>query len=143
MSVVGILETVKTIALSIWQKILWLYDKTHWFTDKEAWGIFRFFAILEAVGWTLLIGAIAYRGLGLPEADSVVSFMGHLHGLGFVLYFLFAFLTARSMGWGIKMIAVAVVAGMPPYGSIVFEQIVGHRRKTKPVYVAPPVGAED
>jgi integral membrane protein len=125
------------------QNIAWLYDKTHWFTDKEAWGIFRFFAILEAVGWTLLIGAIVYRQLGLPEADSVVSFAGHLHGLGFVLYFLFAFLTARSMGYGIRMIIITVIAGMPPYGSIVFEQVVAARRKKQPVYVAPPVGSDE
>lgn len=134
---------MKTIARTIWQKIIWLYDKTHWFTDKEAWGIFRFFAILEAVGWTLLIGAIVYRRLGLPEADSVVSFAGHLHGLGFVLYFLFAFSTARSMGWGLKMITVAVIAGMPPYGSIVFEQIVARRRKAQPAAIAPPVGYDE
>lgn len=120
-----------------------LYNKTHWFTDQEAWGIFKFFAILEAVGWTLLIVSIIYRRLGLPEADSVVSFAGHLHGIGFVFYFLFTFLTARSMGWGLKTIASAVVLGMPPYGSIVFEQYMAWRRKNKPVFVEPPVGADE
>lgn len=122
---------------------VWLYNKTHWFTDEEAWGVFRFFAILEAVGWTLLIVAIIYRSLGLPEAPSVVSFAGHLHGIGFALYFLFVFLTARSMGWGVGRIGVAVVAGMPPYGSILFEQIMARQRKKQPVYVAPPIGLED
>lgn len=122
---------------------VFVYDKTHWFTDKEAWGVFRFFAILEAVGWTLLILAIVYRRLGLPEAESVVSFAGHLHGLGFVLYFLFAFLTARSMGWGIKQVGAAVVAGMPPYGSVVFERTMGYMRRKKPMYVAPPVGSDE
>ena len=126
-----------------WQKIAWLYDKTHWFTDKEAWGIFRFFAILEAVGWTLLILSIVYRRLGLPEADSVVSFAGHLHGLGFVLYFLVAVLTARSMGWGIRMIAIAVIAGMPPYGSIVFEQVMARYRKKQLVAIEPPKGYDE
>ncbi len=125
------------------KSIISLYNKTHWFSDKEAWGIFRFFAILEAVGWTLLIGAIVYRRLGLPQADSVISFAGHLHGIGFVLYFLFAFLTARSMGWGIRMIAIAVIAGMPPYGSIVFEQVMARYRKKQLVAIEPPKGYDE
>jgi integral membrane protein len=120
-----------------------LYDKTHWFTDEEAWGVFRFFAILETVGWTLLIFAIVYRRLGLPEADSVVSFAGHLHGMGFVLYFIFVLLVARSMEWGIWRIGIAVVAGMPPYGSIIFEQLMSRYRKKQPVYVEPPRGYDD
>lgn len=120
-----------------------LYDKTHWFTDQEAWGVFRFFAILETVGWTLLIFAIVYRRLGLPEADSVVSFAGHLHGMGFVLYFIFALLVARSMEWGIWRISIAVIAGMPPYGSIIFEQLMGRYRKKQPVYVEPPRGYDE
>lgn len=120
-----------------------LYNKTHWFTDEEAWGVFRFFAILEAVGWSLLIIAIIYRSLGLPEAPSVISFAGHLHGMGFVLYFIFIFLTARSMGWGIWRIGMAVVAGMPPYGSVIFEHFMGRYRKKQLVYVEPPRGYDE
>ena len=134
---------MKSVALAVATPFVFAYNKTHWFTDKEAWAIFRFFAILETVGWSLLIGAIIYRRLGLPEADSVVSFAGHLHGIGFVLYFLFALLTARSMGWGIKMISVAIVAGMPPYGSLVFEQIMARRYRRRPMRVTPPAGFDD
>lgn len=121
---------------------VWLYHKTHLFTDSEAWAIFRFFAILEAVGWTLLIIAIVYRRMGLPEAASVVSFAGHLHGIGFGLYFLFVLLVARSMEWGIAKIGAAIVAGMPPYGSIVFEQLMARQRKKQPVYIEPPKNLE-
>jgi integral membrane protein len=123
--------------------LVMLYNKTHWFTDQEAWGVFRFFAILETIGWTLLIFAIVYRRLGLPEADSVVSFAGHLHGMGFVLYFIFVLLVARSMEWGIWRIGIAVVAGIPPYGSIIFEQLMSRHRKKQPVYVEPPRGYDD
>jgi len=134
---------MQTITRSATAKLRWLYDKTHWFTDAEAWAVFRFFAILEAVGWTLLIGAIVYRALGLPEAPSVISFAGHLHGIGFGFYFLFVFLTARSMEWRWGYVTTAVIAGMPPYGSLVFEQIVGARRRKHPVYVEPPVGSDE
>lgn len=134
---------MKSLMNAMQRAIVFVYNKTHWFTDKEAWGIFRFFAILEAVGWTLLVSAIVYRRLGLPQSDSVISFAGHLHGIAFVLYFLFAFLTARSMGWGIRQIATAVVAGMPPYGSIVFEHLMARRREAQPVYVEPPKGFDE
>jgi len=134
---------MKSLMQTLGRYVVFVYNKTHWFTDKEAWGIFRFFAILEAVGWTLLISAIIYRRLGLPEADSVISFAGHLHGLGFALYFIFVLLTARSMGWGLWKIGFAIVAGMPPYGSIIFEQYMARRRKLQPVYVEPPKGYDD
>lgn len=134
---------MKAAALAMAKPFVFVYNKTHWFTDKEAWVVFRFFAILETVGWSLLIGAIIYRRLGLPEAASVVSFAGHLHGIGFALYFLFVFLTARSMGWGVRMMATAIVAGMPPYGSLIFEQCMGRYYKKHPMRVSPPANTED
>lgn len=133
---------MKEVILTLTYPVRAVYHKTHWFTDHEAWGLFRFFAILEAVGWSLLIIAIVYRKLGLPESASVVSFAGHVHGIGFGLYFLFVLLVARSMEWGIARVGTAVVAGMPPYGSIVFERIMAWHRKKRPVYIEPPQNLE-
>jgi len=123
--------------------ILWLYNKTHLFTDKEAWGVYRFFAITEAVTWTLLIVAITYRRLGLPEAPSVISFAGHLHGMAFLFYFIIVLLVARSMEWRLWRVGFAVLAGMPPFGSLIFEQIMAYRRKKQPVFVEPPAGYDE
>ena len=122
--------------------VKYVYDLTHWFTDKEAWALYRFFAFGEAIGWTLLIGAIAYRGFGLPEADSVIAFCGRIHGILFVFYFLFVLITARSMQWGIWRISGALLAGMPPYTSLIYEQIMAFYRKKKAVLVAPPKNLE-
>lgn len=134
---------MKSVARILARPFIFAYNKTHWFTDKEAWGIYRFFAIGEAVGWTLLIGAIIYRRVGLPEAASVVSFAGHIHGMLFLLYFLMTLLVARSMGWGIKRVGLSIIAGMPPYGSVIFEQLMAKYRKKRPSFVAPPRGIED
>jgi len=123
--------------------IIWMYHKTHWFTDREAWGVYRFFAMCEAVGWTLLISAIIYRSLGLPQAPSVISFAGHLHGMLFGFYFLMVLLLARSMEWGVVRIGLALIAGMPPYAALVFERMMAIHRKKYPTYVAPPIGIED
>ena len=127
----------------LWQPFVWLYHKTHWFTDQEAWGIYRFFAIAEACGWLLLISAIVYRRMGLPEAPSVISFAGHIHGMVFVFYFLAVLLVARSMEWRLGKIGLAIVAGMPPFGSIVFEQGMAWYRKKRPVTIEPPIGIDE
>lgn len=139
----GILERMKELILFGARPFVWLYDHTHWFTDKEAWALYRFFAIGEAVGWTLLIVAIVYRSLGLPQAASVISFAGHIHGILFGFYFLFVLLTARSMKWGVWRIGGALAAGIPPYTAIVYEQIMAQHRKRRPVFVVPPRSAEE
>lgn len=134
---------MKQTVLRFTSPITWLYNKTHWFTDKEAWGLFRFFAFGEIVGWTLLISAIIYRSFGLPEAPSVISFAGHIHGMLFGLYFIMVLLLARSMQWGIWRVGMALAAGMPPYTALVFERIMATHRKKYPKYIEPPKGSED
>lgn len=129
---------MKQLALTTWVYILWGYNKTHWFTDKEAWWIFRLGAFLEAIGWTLLIGAIVYRSFGLPEYESFISIAGRLHGMFYVAYFAAVIATARSMGWGLWRIGFALAAGVPPYASLLFEQIMAWHRKKHPVFIAPP-----
>lgn len=99
---------MKVLMIRIASPFLWVYHKTHWFTDREAWGIFRFFAILEAVGWSLLIIAIMYRRMGLPEAASVVSFAGHVHGIGFGLYFCSLFLL-RAVWSGVSGVSLLLL----------------------------------
>ncbi|MGV9002290.1 MAG: DUF3817 domain-containing protein [Candidatus Saccharimonadaceae bacterium] len=134
---------MKSLMQTIRRFFVFIYNKTHLFTDKEAWGVFRFWAIIEAVTWTMLISAILYRRLGLPEAPSVISFAGHIHGIAFIFYFIFVLLLARSMEWRLLRIGSAIVAGMPPYGSIIFEQVMARHRKKKPVYVEPPKGYDE
>lgn len=123
--------------------IVWAYNQTHWFTDKEAWWIYRLGAILETIGWILLISAIIYRRFNLPYDDAFVSVAGRTHGIFFVAYFGAVIATARSMGWGIWRFAAALIAGMPPFTSIIFEQAMSIQRKRQPVYVAPPANIHD
>lgn len=122
---------------------VWLYHKTHWFTDAEAWGVYRFFAYGEAITWALLLFAIFYRSMGWPEAPSVISYAGQVHGLMMMVYCIIIVVVARSMEWRFGMMLLAVVSGIPPFGSLVFEQIMARRRKLKPVYVRPPKGLEE
>lgn len=129
---------MKQLALKTWDYILWGYNKTHWFTDKEAWWIYRLGAFLEAIGWALLFSAIIYRSQGLPHADSFISVAGRLHGMFFVAYFAAVVATARSMQWGIWRLLFAIAAGIPPFTSLIFEQVMSWHRKKQPVFVEPP-----
>jgi len=118
-----------------------VYNKTHWFTDKEAWALFRLFAFGEALGWSLLIGAIIYRHFDMPGYEIAIGLAGRIHGLLFMLYFLFVLVTARSMQWGFYRVAGALLAGMPPYTSLMYEKLMAFHRKKYPAYVVPPTDA--
>lgn len=122
--------------------ITFIYDKTHWFTDKEGWAIYRLAAFGETVGWSMLIGAIIYRSFDLPGYEIAIGLAGRFHGILFVLYFIGVLITARSMGWGLLKITGALLAGIPPYTALVYEQLMAYLRKNKPVYVAPPANLE-
>ena len=128
----------KNVAHSVVNGVKFVYDKMHWFTDKDAWALYRLFAILEAVGWTLLILSIIYRKFDLPHDDLFVSIAGRIHGVFFALYFVFVLITVRSMMWGFWRTIGALLAGMPPYTSLVFEKIMAYHRKKYPVKVSPP-----
>jgi integral membrane protein len=129
---------MKSLFLKLGERIAWVYNHMHWFTDKEAWWIYRLGAVLEATGWTLLIGAIIYRHLDLPQYESVINVAGRTHGIFFVAYFASVLATARSMGWGPWRVIFALGLGVPPYTSLVFEKVMAWQRKHRPVYVEPP-----
>ena len=97
------------------------------------------FAFGEAIGWTLLISAVTYRAFDMPGYAIAVSIAGMMHGLFFSLYFLFVCITARSMGWGFWRVSGALLSGIPPYTSLIFEKIMAYDRKKRPVYIEPPV----
>ena len=118
--------------------MLFMYDQMHWFTDKEAWWIYRLGCFLEAIGWSLLIGAIIYRRFDLPLDDAFISVAGRIHGMFFVAYFAAVLATFRSMGWGFWRLAGALAAGVPPFTSLLFEQIMAWHRKKYPVVIDPP-----
>lgn len=125
------------------QKLNRMYDKTHWFSDEDAWKLFRLAAFTEAVGWTLLISAIVSRKVGMPHADIAVSIAGTLHGTFFLVFFVMLLVTARSMAWGKWRLAAGLVAGNIPYGSVVFERIMRWHRQKYPVAVAGPIGYDE
>lgn len=124
-------------------KVASVYEKMHWFSDKDAWMLFRIAAIVESIGWTLLLAAIVQKYLGLPWTDFTIPIGGSIHGTFFLIYFTFAIVTPRSMEWGWKKIVTALAVGNIPYGSLAFEQYVARQRQKNPPKIAPPIGYDD
>ena len=60
----------RKVADMISRGVSYVYNKMHWFTDKDAWAMYRIVAILEAVGWTMLISSIIYRWFDLRPTIS-------------------------------------------------------------------------
>ncbi len=92
------------------------------FTEADSWLLFRIAAITEAVGWTILLTGIylsrfVFHGNGAP-----VLIAGRIHGTLFLLYALAAIGLYPTLRWSRKRAFVALLASVPPYGSIVFEE---------------------
>ncbi|WP_132993793.1 DUF3817 domain-containing protein [Gordonia zhaorongruii] len=80
---------------------------------------FRFIAVVEAITWAALLVGMAFKYGGGYE--SAVSVPGALHGAAFVIYLIVTLLTARALRWDIKILALAVIASVPPFFTVWFE----------------------
>lgn len=84
-------------------------------------GRFRAVAVAEALSWAgLLIGMFFKHVAGGNEIG--VHVFGPIHGAIFVLYLLVALLTWGALRWSSAVALLAVLAGIPPFGSIIFER---------------------
>ncbi len=124
-------------------KLARIYNSMHWFSDADAWMLFRLAAFTEAVGWTLLISAIAARKLGMPGADIAVSMAGTVHGVFFLCFFAVLIVTARSMEWGPWRVIGGLAAGNLPFASVMFERVMSYHRKKYPKRILEPTGYFD
>jgi integral membrane protein len=109
-----------------------LYQNFRPFSDREAWSLFRIAAIAEAIGWTLLIIGIICRDVfGLGHAPVAVA--GRIHGMLFVAYIVATLALSPSMRWPFWRMLLAGACSVPPYGSLVYEQISGLLRNNRDV----------
>lgn len=92
------------------------------FSEPEAWALFRICALAEALGWTLLICGIAINHFRLPGQHLAIPIAGQLHGTIFLTYFAILAAVYSSTGWSRKKFLLAIAAGIPPYGTLVFER---------------------
>jgi integral membrane protein len=108
--------------------LLYRFEHNNSFSESEAWSLFRLAAIGEACGWTLLLSGIACKRYLLHGTNDPVLVAGQIHGLLFFLYALASLGLYPSLSWTRRRAFVALLASIPPYGSLLFEQWVSHKR---------------
>jgi integral membrane protein len=90
--------------------------------ESKAWTLYKIAALSEALGWTLLIIGIMIRHFYWPGYNIAVPIAGQIHGTLFLIYFAVLITTYTSLRWSRKKFLIAILAGIPPYGSLMFEQ---------------------
>ncbi len=107
------------------------YEAKKNFTQNEAWRIYKFAAWSEAFGWTILISALLIRNFRLSGRNIVLPIAGQIHGSLFIAYFIIVIAIYPSLGWKRIQSLFALLAGIPPYGSIIFEFYASRTRRYK------------
>lgn len=84
-----------------------------------AW--FRAIAIAEAVSWFgLLVGMFVKYVVDGGEGG--VAVFGRIHGVVVLVYVATVLVTSKRRRWSSRTLLLAVVASVPPFGSVVFER---------------------
>ncbi|MEW1957026.1 DUF3817 domain-containing protein [Kineococcus sp. NPDC059986] len=83
---------------------------------------FRVIATFEAISWTALLIAMFLKWIVKAPHEGGVPVVGMVHGIGFVVYVLSTLWAYRTLHWTFKTLVVGVVAGFPPFGTLVFER---------------------
>lgn len=86
-------------------------------------------AIGEAGGWTLLIIGILCKRFLTPGNNLPVLLAGQVHGMLFLIYLAAAAGLYPSLRWSRWRAILAILASVPPYGSLVFEQWAARQRR--------------
>jgi len=116
-------------------RLIQKFESVRPFSDHEAWVLFRLAAISEACGWTLLITGIGLKQYILHGNNLPVLIAGQFHGTIFILYVIAAIGLYPSLGWSRRKAFCAVLASVPPYGSLVFERWAASRRNRHDILI--------
>lgn len=84
-------------------------------------GRFRVVAVAEAVSWAGLLAGMALK-YGGPGTELGVQVFGPLHGALFLVYVAVAFISWPALRWSTPVGVVALLAAVPPFGTVVFER---------------------
>lgn len=106
-----------------------MHKKLQFFSEIEAWNLFRFAAFGEAIGWTLLITGIVYKHLQLRNSEQVLTVLGQTHGTLFVGYLFIVLAVSASLGFSRLQFILATAMSVPPYGTLVYEKWLSHWRE--------------
>lgn len=84
-------------------------------------GRFRAIAFAEAVSWAGLLIGMFFKYSATHDAIGVHVF-GMIHGVIFVGYVVLSVAARAALRWDARTTLWALVASIPPFGSLVFER---------------------
>ena len=82
--------------------------------------IFRIVAIAEAFSWAGLLIAMFFKHV-IELGEGGVPTMGMVHGILFIGYLVTSLVVFRALEWRVKTLVLALVSGVLPFISAVFE----------------------
>ncbi|MGL4176799.1 MAG: DUF3817 domain-containing protein [Dermatophilaceae bacterium] len=85
--------------------------------------LFTWFARAEVVTWTLLLLGMVLK-YGTRTTELGVSVFGMVHGVVFLGYVLVVLVVALDQRWSVRLTALALAAGVPPYATLWVERRV-------------------
>lgn len=83
-----------------------------------AW--FRVIAIAEAISWAGLLTGMLFKYV-LSDNEIGVQIFGPIHGGIFVAYVVITIVAGLRCGWSKPVIALGLVASIPPFATYAFE----------------------
>ncbi len=90
-------------------------------SSRSGWGrIFAVVALLEAFTWAGLLAGMFLKYVTETTTAGVAVF-GALHGGAFIVYLVVALVTWWRLRWSAPVGLLALVAGIPPFGTLLFE----------------------
>ena len=98
-------------------------------SEKEAWFLFRVTAISEAFTWLLLLTGILIKYVLIPGNQTWVAVGGSIHGIVYLAYFAVVVLLWKPLRFNFLFILIALAASVIPFGTLVLELWLAHRRK--------------
>ncbi|GLU47680.1 DUF3817 domain-containing protein [Nocardiopsis ansamitocini] len=108
--------------------------------SKSVLTAFRVVAAVEAFTWVgLLVGMFFKRVVVFDEIG--VQIFGPLHGAAFVAYCVIALLAWVKLGWSLTTAFWALVAAVPPLGTVVFERWASRTGRIAPTRERVPATA--
>ena len=94
-------------------------------------GRFRLLALAEAVSWAGLLIGMFFKYVVVRNEIGVQVF-GPIHGAIFVGYVVTSLMVRASQSWDNRTTFLALLAGIPPFGSVLFERWASRTGKLEP-----------
>ena len=83
-------------------------------------GAFRVVAVVEAVTYLVLLGAVVLKRV--LDGPDLVSVLGPVHGIAFLVYLVLVLRIRESQGWSLGRTIVVILAAALPLGGFWVER---------------------